>query len=442
MKKPYSLDYSITRDIDRVHAVNDILDSLDTDLPPSDLEQLGSYILYGKDENGLNAVQRGEMLGGDRRFSSWKTKDDKLKSLDELLENPLVNETQFNPTNKRDIYNKKLTQIRRPRYNSDGTLKDIGDGDIPGMQDWWDSIDRLERRIAVAEGRIPPAENSAKPELSSYVLWQLKHTLIDLRRHQYYLRDSYKPTIHFLAIDHPKQQFINWAEDAAYWIPLSQWQSKVSNQLIPKWSTNLDDYETRTNAATGELEVHWIVQRHTFNWEDPWHIRMLLSQYSQLYEYFKNKLDTYGRTLIFDFERYVELTNFSSVRKTILKLKMQGAQVDEIRAKLIQEYGFDYEDNHLYSIMSQEIPKKIAETVRKINLELDTPEYKKKRCHRCRRFLPRDPLFFGHNKGRRDGWASNCKECEKKRRIEKKEVSEFDRRKKDSQVFEMQKGEK
>ena len=280
MKKPYSLDYSITRDIDRVHAVNDILDSLDTDLPPSDLEQLGSYILYGKDENGLNAVQRGEMLGGDRRFSSWKTKDDKLKSLDELLENPLVNETQFNPTNKRDIYNKKLTQIRRPRYNSDGTLKDIGDGDIPGMQDWWDSIDRLERRIAVAEGRIPPAENSAKPELSSYVLWQLKHTLIDLRRHQYYLRDSYKPTIHFLAIDHPKQQFINWAEDAAYWIPLSQWQSKVSNQLIPKWSTNLDDYETRTNAVTGELEVHWIVQRHTFNWEDPWHIRMLLSQYS------------------------------------------------------------------------------------------------------------------------------------------------------------------
>ena len=56
MKKPYSLDYSITRDIDRVQAVNDILDSLDTDLPPSDLEQLGSYILYGKDENGLNAV--------------------------------------------------------------------------------------------------------------------------------------------------------------------------------------------------------------------------------------------------------------------------------------------------------------------------------------------------------------------------------------------------
>jgi hypothetical protein len=56
MKRKYSLDYSIDRDIDRVQAVKDILDTLDTEPSALELEQMGSYILYGKDENGLNAV--------------------------------------------------------------------------------------------------------------------------------------------------------------------------------------------------------------------------------------------------------------------------------------------------------------------------------------------------------------------------------------------------
>ena len=60
MKKKYSLDYSIDRDIDRLHAIEEILDTLDTKPTNSELEQMASYILYGKDENGKNSVQRGE----------------------------------------------------------------------------------------------------------------------------------------------------------------------------------------------------------------------------------------------------------------------------------------------------------------------------------------------------------------------------------------------
>ncbi len=49
MKKKYSLDYSIERDTDRLHAVEEILDTLETNPTPSELEQMASYILYGKD---------------------------------------------------------------------------------------------------------------------------------------------------------------------------------------------------------------------------------------------------------------------------------------------------------------------------------------------------------------------------------------------------------
>ena len=38
MKKAYSLDYSIERDSDRAAAVADILDSMDRDPNPTDLE--------------------------------------------------------------------------------------------------------------------------------------------------------------------------------------------------------------------------------------------------------------------------------------------------------------------------------------------------------------------------------------------------------------------
>ena len=56
MKKKYSLNFNIERDIDRLHAIEDILDTLDTDPSPSELEQMASYILYGKDEDGKNSI--------------------------------------------------------------------------------------------------------------------------------------------------------------------------------------------------------------------------------------------------------------------------------------------------------------------------------------------------------------------------------------------------
>lgn len=52
MRKKYSLDFSIVRDIDRLHAIEDILDTMETDPSATELEQMASYILYGKDENG------------------------------------------------------------------------------------------------------------------------------------------------------------------------------------------------------------------------------------------------------------------------------------------------------------------------------------------------------------------------------------------------------
>jgi len=113
--------------------------------------------------------------------------------------------------------------VRRPRYDKKtGELIDPGDSDIPGMTDVWDTIDRLDKWIMQLEGKIPPDENTLIFE-DSYRLYRLKHQLVEIRRTQYDLLDSYKPVLHFQNMDHPKTQFYDLCGDSFYWIPLDEW---------------------------------------------------------------------------------------------------------------------------------------------------------------------------------------------------------------------------
>lgn len=433
LKKAYSLDYSIIRDTDRVKAVTSILDSLPADPNEHDLEQMGSYILYGKDENGLNAVQRGEITDNNKRYSSYKKKDDLLISLEETMENPTFKQQNLQPAYQRSVYTHPRPCIKRPKYAKDGTLIDIGDGDIPGMKELWASIDRIERWILALEGKADPLPNHIIFE-DDYRLYQLKHSLIDLRRHQYYLKDSYKPTLYFPGVDHPRQQFIDWTSDSAYWISLKEWQHRIDTALLPI-EKDLSKWETRKNFFTAEIEVKWVVQKHTFNWENPVHIRALLRWYDDVYEQFREKIDTYGRTLIFDFDRYCAMANLTPIRKKIVELKIKHYTLAQINEELIRLFNVKYNENHLSAILLKEVPEQIAQVARRYHLLIDTPKNQRKCCCKCGKNLPLHPLFYAHNRGRKDGFSSVCKDCDRKRRIEVGGQPINDNRYKDSQML-------
>lgn len=434
MKKEYSLNYNIERDTERVAAIYDILDKMNHDPNQTELEQMASYILYGKDENGYNAAQRGEITNSNTRYNSFRRKDDKLLSLDAILENPLADQQQLRPTTSRDPYTKKKTTIQRPKYDKKtGALIDAGDSDIPGMRELWESIDRLEHWIHVLEGKIPPNEDDLLFD-NSYRLYQLKHQLIDLRRHQYYLKDSYKPTLHFLSLIHPKTQFYDWTSDSFYWMPLEQWHERTSHALLHTISKKLSDYETRT-LPNGEIEVKWVVRKHIFNWENPHHINALINNFEALSEQLREKLDTYGRTLIFDFERYRKMAHFSPVREFLIDKKIQQYPYSNILEELQIKFGLKYNKNHLCTIYAKEIPEKIALVAKKHRLLIETAPENRKKCFKCGRALPRDPLFFSRNNSRKDGFSSNCKECEKIIRIKQKGQSAYDKRNKESTLY-------
>ena len=195
---------------------------------------------------------------------------------------------------------------------------DPGDSVIPGMVDVWDSVDRWQRMLDIAQGKIVPNEDDTLVT-DPYRVYQLKHNLIDIRRQQYYLLDSYRPEIHFQGVDHPKPQFYDWCGDSFYWIPYAEWQDRIDHLYTVRIPHDLSAYETRGEGDN--LEVKWVVRRHTFDWENPLHVRALFAHYHTLYEALKDKLETYGRTLLWDFDRYVSLCNFSDLRMFLIELR-------------------------------------------------------------------------------------------------------------------------
>lgn len=437
MRKKYELDFSIKRDIDRLRAVENIIDTLDTDPTPTELEQMASYILYGKDENGLNSIQRNEITDKDtKRYKSYITKEDKVQSLDEIMEAPSFDEQQMRSPYKRDAYLAAKSTIQRPKYDKKtGEMIDPGDSDIPGMCELWEIIDRWQRTLDIAQGKIAPNENDTIIS-DSYRIYQLKHNLIDIRKHQYYLKDSYKPTLHFQNLDHPKTQFYDWTGDSFYWISYADWKNRVDHSYTSRISRNLNDYETRGEGEN--LEVKWVVCEHTFDWENPKHIRALLNNYQVVYNALYDKLNTYGRTLLWDLDRYVSLCDFTELRLLIIELKKQGYDTEEILQAMREKYNMEYSPNYLISIICVEVPNKIAKVAKMLRILQDTPEEDKKVCSKCGRKLPRHALFFSRNNARKDGFSNSCKECDKQHRVEKGVVSNVDRRTTDPTVPQMQ----
>ena len=429
MKKKYSLDFSIVRDADRLRAIEEILDGLDTDPTPSELEQMASYILYGKDENGQNSIQRNETIDKDKRYKSYKTKDDKVQSLDEIMEAPGFDEQQLRSAYKRDAYTVPKPCINRPKIDKKtGEVIDPGDSDVPGMLEQWEIIERWQRMLDIAQGKVPPQEGDCIVS-DPYRIYQLKHNLIDIRKHQYYLKDSAKPTIHFQNLDHPKAQFYDWSGDAFYWISYEDWHNRVTHSYTSRISQNLKDYETRGEGD--HLEVKWVICRHTFDWENPKHIRALLNQYGVLYEALRDKLNTYGRTLLWDFDRYVSLCNFTPLRLYIIDLRKKGFAYEDILEEVRAKFAIEYSPNYLVSIGNTEVPNKIAKTAKILRLMHDTPEDQRKKCAWCGKSLPADPLFFSRNNAHKDGLSNTCKECDRESRIRRGVISGGDLRKKD-----------
>jgi len=198
-------------------------------------------------------------------------------------------------------------------------------------------------------------------------------------------------------------------------------------------SKNIEDYEVREDGM-----VKWVVCEHKFDWENPLHVRALLNNYYLLYEALRDKVNTYGCTLLWDLDRYIDMCDFSELRLFIIQLRKLGLSHDVILEEVRARFNYSYSPNYLASVTSNEIPERIARAAKMHHIEVDTPKDQWKKCIHCGKEFPRHLLFFSRNSSRKDGFSSTCKWCDRVDRIKRGVVHDVDKRAKDPTLPQVQ----
>lgn len=424
-KKPYSLDYEIYLATDRNQAIIEILDNLETDPNATDLEQMADYILFGKDEKFLNARDRKEILQPKRRYDSWSTKDEKNTSLDALLEDPNTApeiEQKTSEGNSGPRYKVYKPEIKRPTYDKEGNLIDPGDSDVPGMVELWERIDTLQERLDMYKGKIPPNDYVRNHPLNAYQLYQFGHILIDIRRHQYYLKDSYRPTLKFFNVPPPGRVEFDFNCDTGLWLKPEEWCARRRN---PKpFDLEQPVLEDAIEDENGNL--YWKISDNQIDYENPNHILALLDNYVSLLKHSYDKPDSSTRMLCFDVELLIENANLTDIEQFLLEQRVAHRNIFIIK-QLLSDEGIEMNEALIRETIRKKIPRKLANAATKLRLESEVARGEKEtlECSKCHTLYPKDPFYFARSRDKRTGYCSQCKACQKEsyeRRKEKKKA--------------------
>ena len=324
---------------------------------PAQAEQAANYLLYGKDSNGLSAV--------DRKLVYLKPKHDYSKnaplSLDELTDSPTFIETP-------STFSHTKYRVPKPSFSRE----DQTNANLPNINDLWHSIDAVQ---AVLE----------KTDPTSKKYYEFKHLLVELRKDQYLLRDQVKSPI-TKKPDHA-----------------SAWEPQTS--AVDTWPLS--------NSIPGVLEnpfhngvvvdIPLDPPRNTIDLTNWKHIAQIGFGYWELRD--ENK------PLIDQFDRYVEMANFSEQQTIIWNGKLAGKSNLEILADL-EASGYSHAPNYISTIWTT-CCKKVAAQADLVYDEWCCKDWDKawKRCSCCGEWKMRDRRLWHKKKKNIDGWANVCKDC-------------------------------
>ena len=371
------VDFSIERDRDRVQCVQEELAKL-TNPSKSQLEMMANYILYGKDENGHNAVDRKE-IEIETKYKTYQKK--KIESLDELIETPTFNENDVKPL-KRTVYKNPKPQL---------------DKSIEELQPYLEAIQEQENLQKKLE-RMPQT-----PQIKTQ-LWKLKHYIIQLKKEQYLIQDIVRPQYKSLntTIDLTDLDFLD-------------------GEILPL-GLKIGDLKRFTNPKEDQSLLDIDKDKATINLEDPNHIYALLENWEILYE--KSLSDPFhnAKWLLETLDWYIDKAELDESRLEIIKLKKFKIPNTLIKKTLEKKFGSTYSENYISTIYTKEICKKIAEaaTLHKDEWNSRNDESKWKKCSCCGRWKLIDKRNFVKKKNSADGFTSRCKSCDKKKRKENK----------------------
>lgn len=466
-KNRLKLDWALTTSIERANFINNYItsDIFANQKPTADeLETMANYVLWGKDSDGLNSDQRGE-IEMPRKYSTWASQN--IDSLDEKIESPTFTEASV-----QKLGSVPLTRKPKEVFSREKTRTSAPPQVLPLFEDLWEQIDYTDLLVGLYEERTGKRDKPPRAELlqrfsedqlrsaakkaktlNQHKYLKLKHLLVELRREQYTLRDTYLETIcrrsppeslpETQTLEQETNLFreIEVFEEEVPVFPLGVlerenegfWRKK--EELLPGnfgeeelrqfteflWERKALLEKLKREREEGVDSAESFFSRKWFDFQNLEMVYQLLLEWQGLE---KEKRQLLGNTskLMRTLFYYVEEAELGEIQEKILRLKMDRVKNQDIANLINGEYGKSYTANYISTIFRQKIIPAIngaaalhAQIVGSLPFEEEF-----KRCGKCGRLLLRDPINFVRKSRAKDGLSSRCKKCDKLEREKNK----------------------
>ena len=435
------LDFSISSTSDRKDFIDQYVqrpEFIRAPLTEDELETIANYILWGKDPDGLNCTQRGE-IQIETRNKTWQRDD--TESLDAMMESPTFNEASLRrPTEAR-------TRIPREVFDRQKSLEECPAHMRAVFQDLFDRIDKLEMSIhfyefAHGKRKEPPrtaltkrfgeedirAAEQIASKWNQYKYLKQRHLIVELRREQFTLRDAYVEKHLRHTPPEPDLDPVHLDFDAEIPVfPLGLVGAPFS-ELVFKPGDQLNPY-TYTEKELDALTHHYWNKKSQsrpqlfFDFGELEHVYELFGQLNELEDELDDlPIESNLKKLLDTLKYYIALTDLSEAQRDILDLKINKTKNQDIADIINKKYDKSYTANYISTIFRQKIIPRINESAQFHALIIENMCFEEnfKKCHGCGKVLLIDAENFVRKSRSKDGFSTKCKKCDRADRQKKK----------------------
>lgn len=407
-------------------------------MPPTEdeLETMADYLLWGKDPNtGLNGKQQG--LDLKTRHGTWD--DSPVDSLEQLMEQPTFNESALSPLGTTRYTTKKEV------FSREEALREASPTVQQSFRALFAEIDRIDlmcEEYDLLHGkRTKPIRTEllnkfTEEELrtlrekvthwNQYHYLKQRHQLVEMRREQYTLRDSYKKVMFSQNDDAYVEPPIVDFDAGIEVLPLGlKYKGMLPGVVFRKWS-ELNPQNTPKEFLQDISNLYWKKQQFAPTASQQWidfreleHVYQLLNQLSELQDAV-DELDELSnlKSLLDTLQFYVDQANLTDIQREILDMKLRKVKNTDIAWEINHKYKKTYTSNYISTIFRQRIIPKINEAAKYHEKVISNIFFEEefKECSTCKEIMLRDADNFTRKSRANDGFSSRCKRCEKKAR--------------------------
>ena len=437
-KNRLKLDFSLSTNNERIQFLEEYLaqDQFKIKpLTPDELETCANYVLWGKDpKTGLNAKQSKD-IQLESRNKTWDVSQ--AESLDALMETPGFSETSIQSPNS--------PPLKQPRivFSREEARKLAPPHILEKLEDLWEQIDELDLIInfydlAHNKRKLEPRKEllerfSAEDieylkgranRLNQYNYLKTRHLLVELRREQFSLKDYYNPTIQTLDNREP-DVVLKPVFDADIKVMPCGLRYEGNKKLFPE-----ERFPLPQDFSEEEIEkvirTYWARKDEkieTFDFRELEHVYNAFVMLDELKD-FEEREDVFStiRPFLNTLDFYVKRAQLSEIHQDILNLKLDHVQNQDIAKIINKKYGKTYNPNYISTIFRHHIIPAINDAAalhEEIVVNLCFEENFKK-CRGCGETLLISTDNFVRKARSADGFATQCKRCDKKKREARK----------------------